>query len=49
VPAVVLSPIMYRYKSAYRIDPLLAETVVVIEPGDRLRFWGRYEFREFRG
>jgi hypothetical protein len=31
-PVVVLSPTMYRYKSAYRIDPLLAETVVVIEP-----------------
>jgi hypothetical protein len=48
-PAVVLSPIMYARKVAYRIDPLLAESVIVIEPGDRLRFWGQYEFREFRG
>jgi hypothetical protein len=40
---------MYARKVAYRIDPLLAESVIVIEPGDRLRFWGQYEFREFRG
>jgi hypothetical protein len=38
---------MHQFKSAYRIDPLLAENVIVIEPGDTLIWW--FHYREYRG
>jgi hypothetical protein len=48
VPAVVLSPIMYAHKSAYRIDPLLAENVIVLEPQSHPRFRREIYASEFK-
>lgn len=49
---VVLSPLMYERKTAFRIDPLLAESVVVIPTESHPRYRSEIfadEFKEYRG